>query len=199
MKTILVLSPHPDDGILGCGGTISKFLEEGKEIYYIVFSWLEQGFSFGEIESSLDILGIKKENITYWDYRVRNFTDKRQAILDDLLKLREKIRPDLVLCHSTSDRHQDHIIVRQEAFRAFKNVSIWGYELGWNVRDFKTDIFASLNNRHIENKIKALRCMPSQNSRRYFNPKRREAHAIFRGEQIDRDFAEAFESISQII
>ena len=36
--TVLVLAPHTDDGELGCGGTIARFLEEGKEVYYVAFS-----------------------------------------------------------------------------------------------------------------------------------------------------------------
>ena len=37
-KTILVLAPHSDDGEFGCGGTIAKFVEEGKEVFYLTFS-----------------------------------------------------------------------------------------------------------------------------------------------------------------
>ncbi|GAB4373795.1 MAG: hypothetical protein Kow0042_17920 [Calditrichia bacterium] len=35
---ILILAPHTDDGELGCGGTISRFIEEGKNIFYVAFS-----------------------------------------------------------------------------------------------------------------------------------------------------------------
>ena len=42
MNNILVLAPHTDDGELGCGGTISKFVKEGKNIYYVAFSTAEE-------------------------------------------------------------------------------------------------------------------------------------------------------------
>ena len=35
---VLVLAPHTDDGELGCGGTISRMVEEGREVYYAAFS-----------------------------------------------------------------------------------------------------------------------------------------------------------------
>ena len=35
MKKIVILAPHTDDGEYGCGGTIARFLEEGREMYYV--------------------------------------------------------------------------------------------------------------------------------------------------------------------
>jgi LmbE family N-acetylglucosaminyl deacetylase len=199
MNKVLILSPHPDDILFGCGATVNKFIEEGKEVYCVVFSYNDQGFNQGEMENSILALGIKRENLIIWDYKVRSFWENRQNILEDLLKLRATIAPDLVLCHSRSDRHQDHKVVCEEAFRAFKEVSIWGYELPWNCRDFKADIFVPLNRRHLDAKLKALSFIESQGERRYYSSKRREANLIANGERCGKDFAEVFESISQII
>ena len=38
IQTVLILAPHTDDAELGCGGTIARFLEEGKKIYVAAFS-----------------------------------------------------------------------------------------------------------------------------------------------------------------
>jgi len=35
---ILILVPHIDDGEFGCGGSISKWVKEGKDVYYVAFS-----------------------------------------------------------------------------------------------------------------------------------------------------------------
>jgi LmbE family N-acetylglucosaminyl deacetylase len=199
MNKILILSPHPDDGILGAGGTISRFIEEGKEVWYLIFSWQNQGFSMEEIENSLLTLGIRRKNIIILDYPVRRFNEKRQEILQEMVSFRSKIAPELIFCHSSDDTHQDHKVVREEAFRAFKWSSIWGYDLPWNTRNFKADKFVSLYHRNIEKKIKALKVIESQQNRRYYNPKRREANAIAVGEKISEDFAEAFEIISEVI
>ena len=37
-ERVLVFAPHTDDGEIGCGGTIVKFIEAGKQVYYIAFS-----------------------------------------------------------------------------------------------------------------------------------------------------------------
>jgi len=51
---ILVIAPHTDDGELGCGGAIARFIEEGKDVYYAAFSVAEdsvpEGFPKNELE-----------------------------------------------------------------------------------------------------------------------------------------------------
>lgn len=32
---VLVLAPHMDDGEMGCGGTIARFVEEGRKVHYV--------------------------------------------------------------------------------------------------------------------------------------------------------------------
>ncbi len=41
-QRILVLAPHTDDGEFGCGGSIAKFIEAGKEVFYAAFSTAEK-------------------------------------------------------------------------------------------------------------------------------------------------------------
>ena len=61
---------------------------------------------------------------------VRIFLDYRQHILDTMIRIRDDIKPDLVIMPSLNDTHQDHNVVSNEGFRAFKRNSILGYETG---------------------------------------------------------------------
>ena len=45
-ERILVISPHTDDGELGCGGSIAKFVDEGKEVFYAALSTCEKSERF---------------------------------------------------------------------------------------------------------------------------------------------------------
>ncbi len=47
MKKILVLAPHTDDGEFGCGGTISKLVREGNDVFYVAFSSCEKSLPIG--------------------------------------------------------------------------------------------------------------------------------------------------------
>jgi LmbE family N-acetylglucosaminyl deacetylase len=204
---VLVLSPHTDDAELGAGGTIARFIDEGKEVHYIAFSLCETSVPEGwakdtlkkECSLSLKNLGIIAERIHMLNYPVRTFPEHRQEILDDLIKFKNDIIPDLVLVPSSQDMHQDHGVIYWEALRAFKkDSSIWGYEHPWNNLTFTTDIFISLNEEHLERKIRALREYLSQRIRSYMDERNIRSLAITRGAQLDLSYAEVFELIRLI-
>jgi LmbE family N-acetylglucosaminyl deacetylase len=207
IKKVLVLSPHTDDAEIGAGGTIARFIEEGKDIYFAVFSMCETTVPKGlprdtlkkECLSSLKVFGIVQERIHLMNYTVRTFPEHRQQILDDLIKIKNHIAPELVLVPSSHDMHQDHGVIYWEALRAFKKESsIWGYEHPWNNLTFTTDVFVKLNANHVKTKIKALKEYKSQSNRGYMKEKNLRALVTTHGAQLDLPFAETFELIRLI-
>lgn len=205
---ILILSPHTDDGEIGAGGTIARFAEDGKEIYYVAFSSCEisvpkdfpEDVLKKECKKATEILGIQPENVILLDYEVRTFPLHRQEILDEMIALNKQITPDLVLVPSSNDIHQDHQTIYKEALRAFKkNSSIWGYEHPWNNLSFTTDIFIRLKEKHIKKKIEAMKQYKSQDFRTYFDEKYIRALTYTRGTQVDYPYAEAFELLRLLV
>jgi LmbE family N-acetylglucosaminyl deacetylase len=206
-KKVLVLAPHTDDGELGAGGYISQLLEQGAQVYYAAFSTAEESVPSGfpkdilkiEVAAATARLGICPENLFIYNYQVRKLNYFRQEILEDLVKLRMEINPDLVLLPSLKDIHQDHMTVAQEGLRAFKNTSIFGYELIWNNLSFDTTCFMKLDKKHIEKKISALSCYESQGKRDYMSSDFILSLARTRGVQIGTSYAEAFEVVRLIM
>ncbi|MHA2347726.1 MAG: PIG-L deacetylase family protein [Candidatus Hodarchaeales archaeon] len=196
-ENILALSPHTDDVEIGCGGTLSKFQEKGSNIRVIAFSWCKLKELKQEITESSKILGINTLDIL--DFPHRNFFLKRQEILDVLYDIATTSKVDLVLVPSTRDLHQDHQVICREALRAFKNSSIWGYEMPWNNIIFQTNCFVKLSRENIEKKIKALNCYKSQKHRNYFQEDFQWSITKTRGTQIGSKYAEAFELIKLVI
>lgn len=200
---ILVLAPHTDDGELGCGGTISKWIEAGAEIHYAAFSTAEQSVPEGfpkdilktEVKRATAALGILPEHLFIYNYEVRKLNYVRQDILEDLMVLRRKYAYDIVLLPSPQDIHQDHITVSQEGIRAFKTISIMGYELIWNNLSFNTTCFVPLQRHHVEQKANALSEYKSQGIRDYMSAEFIFALAKTRGVQIGVEYAESFEVI----
>jgi LmbE family N-acetylglucosaminyl deacetylase len=201
---ILILSPHTDDAELGCGGTISRLTREGHTVWVAVFSLcndsLPTGFPPGtlkyECTKSLTSLGVLKENIFFYDYQVRVFNYSRQAILDDLIKLKKKINPGQVFIPSVDDYHQDHKTIADEGVRCFKNnCSILSYELIWNNTGFKNQMYYDLTEDDIKNKITALANYETQKHRIYFQNNFIESLATVRGAQNGIRYAEVFEVI----
>ena len=205
-RKVLILSPHTDDGELGCGGTIAKLIEQGSEVYYVAFSACEQSvlpqfpkdILITEVKAATQVLGIKPENLTLLQYDVRTFNYHRQAILDDIIKLKANIDPDLVFTPSPKDIHQDHATISNEAIRAFKFTSILCYELPWNNFTFSTTCFYHLDERHIKTKVKALKQYQSQAHRPYANEEFLRSLARTRGVQINTHYAEVFEVVRLI-
>jgi LmbE family N-acetylglucosaminyl deacetylase len=137
IERILILAPHTDDGEFGCGGSITKFIEEGKDVFYVAFSTAEDSVPEGypknilelEVREATKILGINPNNLIIYKFQVRKLNYVRQEILEELIKIRNEINPDLVCIPSPNDLHQDHYTVAMEGMRAFKQVSLLGYEL----------------------------------------------------------------------
>ena len=206
-KTVFVLAPHTDDGELGAGGTIAKLIEIGANVYYFAFSTAEESLPEGMPSNTLEIevmnatskLGIKKENVIVYHYKVRKLNYSRQEILEDLIKHRKRIMPDLVIMPSLHDIHQDHSTIAQEGLRAFKNTTILGYELIWNNLTFNTVSFVKLDKRHIEAKVNALKEYKSQEGRDYISDEFIFSLAKTRGVQIGTNLAESFEVIRWVM
>ena len=204
-KKILVISPHTDDGELGCGGTIAKLIEEGNEVEYVALSCCEKSVPpqyprdilSREVKAATKILGIKTPIL--FSFEVREFPKLRQEILDALIRLRNKIQPDIVFTPSRFDTHQDHKTTVEETIRAFKQCTILGYEQPWNNITFNTLAFVPLMEEHVNKKIDALNCYETQKERSYLNPDFVRGLALTRGTQIEEKYAEAFEVIKWII
>lgn len=200
-QKILILAPHTDDGELGCGGTIARFCDEGKEVYYAAFCLCSKSLSANlppdtlanECKTATAILGIKPSNLILFNYEVRELPQSRQRILEELLQLNKQLNPDMVFLPASSDVHQDHQVINQEGLRAFKNTTFAGYELPWNNYSFKTNFFIRLSASELAKKTTALKAYQSQSLRNYMQEDFIRSLAKVRGVQCNSEFAEAFE------
>jgi len=206
-KRILVLAPHTDDGEIGCGGSIARFVEESSEVFYCAFSTARKSLRSGlppdtlikEVKEATKILGIKPSNLILFDYEVRKFPQYRQEILEDLINVRNDIKPDFIMAPSPTDIHQDHKVIADESLRCFKQITVLGYEEPWNNIEFSTRNFIKLKKEHIKMKIKALGCYTSQMHRTYLTEEFVWGLARVRGTQIENEFAEAFEVLRFVV
>lgn len=206
MTNILILSPHTDDAELGCGGGITKFVEEGQKILWIVFSTAEESLAKGlpkdilkkEFFCVIKGLGLKEENYKIFNFKVRKLHEHRQEILEELIDIRKEFKPQMVIGPSLNDFHQDHQVVANEMVRAFKTTSIIiSYELPWNHITFNTQLFMKLKKEHIIKKYEMLQNYESQltNGKTYFSEEFIFGLAKTRGVQCNSEYAEAFEVI----
>ena len=167
---VLLLSAHTDDCELAMGGTISRFVNAGADIMWVIFcnAWeslpasYPEGTLLTEQEAAAGKLGIGPERVTVKSIPVRHFPEHRQHILEDLVEIKKSFRPDLVFCPSLQDTHQDHKTLAEEAQRAFKSSTLLGYIIPWNMHLEKRNLFMELSPEDFEKKMEALACYKSQ-------------------------------------
>ena len=215
-KKILVLSPHADDEILGCGGFISKYSRNNYHINVLILTNANKGapeiYSSKEIdlirnESKIanNFIGTKKlffENLpalnlsNYPIYKIANIINK--YILE--------VNPEIVLIPSANDIHDDHKIIFKAAkvsMRPNKRSNlkkILSYEVlsetEWNENDksFNPNYYVSLDKLDINKKINAFLKYKSQ-VKKFPHPRSKEAIlnlSKVRGSQVFMKYAEAF-------
>jgi LmbE family N-acetylglucosaminyl deacetylase len=206
---VLVLAPHTDDAELGCGGTMARFLRTGANVYVAAFSTAEdslpesasQTMLRDEFLAAMRQLGIPEERIFIYGYRVRHLSYHRQEVLEEMVVLRAKVNPHLILLPSDADVHQDHQVINAEGLRAFKERSIWGYELPWNHITFSAQAFVTLDQCDLDAKWNALQNYHSQIElkRPYFTREFVAGLARVRGVQVKAEYAEAFQVFRQVV
>jgi LmbE family N-acetylglucosaminyl deacetylase len=201
-RRVLVLGAHTDDEF-ACSGTIVRLIEEGADVSCAIFSSCEESVPAGfdrdvlkqEARDAMAVLGIPSERFSLFDFPVRRFPEHRQAILEELIQLRARLAPELVLLPALSDLHQDHAVVAREGLRAFKHATVLGYEMPMNSVTFQHACFIQLEPRHLKRKLAHMRCYRSQQGRPYFRPEFIRSLATVRGLQMNVDAAEAFEVV----
>jgi N-acetylglucosamine malate deacetylase 1 len=203
MRRVLVLAPHTDDAELGCGGTIARLLTDGADVFVAAFSTAEESLPPGakpnrlrdEFLAAMQTLGIPHDNALVFEYPVRRLSYYRQELLEELVKLRKQIDPNMVFLPSSSDLHQDHQVLNAEGLRCFKDMTVWGYELPWNTIGFPAQAFVTLEPCDLQAKWEALQAYKSQFElgRPYFSREFIEGLARVRGVQVKSPYAEAFE------
>lgn len=164
-KKILIISPHTDDETLGCGGLIHKLSHQNK-ISITCFSYCGRDDLKKEFTQSCYTL-CKDPYLEILDFKVREFN--RQKVLDKLILLKNELNPDVIICPSSYDVHQDHLTIYNESVRAFKDKCILGYCHPWNIVG-KSDLrlTVKLTDEEILIKEKAMDCYKSQHHREYF-------------------------------
>jgi LmbE family N-acetylglucosaminyl deacetylase len=116
-ENILVICAHSDDQVFGVGGTIAKYVREGKEVHTLIFSygenshpWLQQDVTVKmRSQESYDadaILG--GSGVTFFDIKEGNFLKDMAVAKKKLAVLIGKHKPTKIFTHSEDDPHPDH-------------------------------------------------------------------------------------------
>jgi len=214
---ILVIAPHPDDEVLGCGGTIKRYSKKGDEVCLCIVTkaytpdWSEEFIKNRpkEIEQASKILGIKK---TYFlDYPTAKLDTISQKELNEAIsKVINEVRSDILYIPHEGDLNKDHRLVFQSALVAIRPVKhkikkVLSYETlsetewGQLIKPFIPNVYVDISET-FEKKREAMEAYKSE-LQKYPHPRSLdmiEALAKKRGSEAGLKFAEAFILIREI-
>ncbi len=177
---VLVVAAHPDDEVLGCGGTVARLANDGCEVYTLILCRGIAGrYENGDDEKiKSEIEELKKqahaanEIIGVKEVFLHNFADNRfdTVALLDLVKVieqvKEDIKPDIVFTHYAGDLNIDHQITYKAVLTATRPLSeetvrqIYSFEVlsstEWNYpMTFSPDVFFDISST-LDTKLKAM-------------------------------------------
>jgi LmbE family N-acetylglucosaminyl deacetylase len=201
---ILVVLAHPDDEVLGCGGTMARLVDEGHEV-----------------NALLSLRRSDPRGVAHWDAIMRDYLEASEIIgfnpvvcaplLEerdadaDVRDLHETVLPhvewaETVFTHWPGDVHQVHrtvakaVEIATRPFRRRRNV--YSFEVPTSTDQsftptFTPHMYVVLDKAHAERKIRAMACYSTEAApgRRPDDLRRR---LELRGAEIGVEYAEAF-------
>ena len=181
LDKVLILSPHPDDEMIGCAGLIQKLLKQRKEVYVLMVTGGENAWDSSLIDSgelivkrrelmmsAAEIIGLPHEYYLHlgWSdgklYETVNDPEKQH----ELAHIIHSIKPSIILLPHPFELSEDHKDLNSTLFNALKIreqkikvFNYWvhsikplrGFLLGW-----KKSLIVSLNKDEHQIKLRAL-------------------------------------------
>ena len=217
---VLVIAPHPDDEVLGCGGTIAKYVDNGDDVYVaIVTKGCEPLFSAEQVESVRNeclkadrFLGVKET--IFMDFPAAMIENvPRYKFNEAFIQLVQKIKPDVVYIPHRGDMQLDHKMVVDAAMVAlrpkYQHVvkKIYAYETlsetGWDIPNVTNEFIPNVYNdisKFMDKKIEAMQMFKTQLSAYPAARSLRavEALAMYRGATVNMNAAEAFYIVREL-
>lgn len=195
-QRVLFLGAHPDDIELGCGALLHHIVGQ-TNVLCVTLSDNQKNPSLKnvvtELYSSMAVLGVPKEKVIVQEFTTRKFPDMRQEILEYLLELRRDFKPEIVFVHTRQDIHQDHNVVTEEALRAYRGITVLGYDVVRSSYGFFPHFLVEVTKGDVEKKIEALSQYETYHDKYYFDADLLRATMVRHGALAECQFAEGFD------
>ena len=177
-ETIVIFSAHSDDFVIGAGGTIAKYSEEGKKVLVLIMSYGEKShpwmkdqvtkkFRSDEAFGASELLGCQS---TFFNLREFNFKEgaKRKKLIEKIKEIIDTEKPSKIFTHSGEDPHPDHKATHNLTLDVFetlkKKPEVYIYSI-WNPVSMKTQdvpkMYVDISST-FKKKLQALKLFRSQ-------------------------------------
>ena len=157
--SVLCLGAHSDDIEIGAGATILGWIARGVrlDVHWAVLS--AHGLRANEARASANAFldGAAQSVIELAEFKDGFFPYQGAEIKSWFEALKRRVSPDLVLCHSRQDAHQDHREVSMLTWNTFRDHLIFEYEIPkWDGDLGQPNVFVPASKALIERKARLL-------------------------------------------
>lgn len=223
---VLVIAAHPDDEVLGCGGTMARLVKEGHQVYIAI---LGEGITsryqqreeadqkliealHARSQQVADMLGAKK--LFLYSLPDNRFDSVPLLnVIKIIEKLVEELQPQVIYTHHGGDLNIDHVVLHRAVLTATRPMvghpvkEIYTFEVPssteWAFAQFKpafrANVFVEISDT-LETKIQAMQVYESE-ARPFPHPRSPQAlRAIAQrwGSVVGLEAVEAFELVRAI-
>ncbi len=157
---ILCLGAHSDDIEIGCGGTILRIIrdyQKNVEVRWVVFSSRAEREAEADRSAHAFLRSAKTKEVTINKFQDSFFPYQGGEIKEYMHRLSQSAAPDIIFTHYRSDLHQDHRLISELTWNAFRDHFILEYEIPKYDGDLGTpNVFVPLQESICRNKISYL-------------------------------------------
>jgi LmbE family N-acetylglucosaminyl deacetylase len=218
---VLVIAAHPDDEVIGAGGTIARHVAQGDEVYWCIVTqgysppWSEErvAAALPQVKNVQEVLGIKEVFFCGFP-TVKLNTVPYMELSAALQRVVDRVRPTVVYTTPPSDINQDHRIVYDctlVATRPLPGCSVrrlLAYEIAPSARfgqpagcsPFVPNVFVDISE-YLDKKLEAMSCYKTQ-LREPPHPRSLEGLRVLaaeRGLSVGQKAAECFQLIRELM
>lgn len=193
---VLCLGAHSDDIEIGAGGTLLTWMASGAEldVHWCVGS--ASGTRADEARASAEdfLAGAANATIELGAFKDSYFPYEGPAVKAWMEAQKPRMKPDVVLTHRADDAHQDHRLINELTWNAFRDSLILEYEIPkWDGDLGRPNTYVALSPDVLERKIALLdKHFGTQRSKDWFDAETFRGLARLRGVECRARYAEAF-------
>jgi len=170
---LLCLGAHSDDIEIGCGGTLIRLFASNplSEVLWVVLSASPERAREAEKSAGIYLAGAARKEVIVQNFRDSYFPYIGGSIKEYLHGLSQRFKPDIVFAPVRHDLHQDHRVVSELAWNAFRDQLIFEYEILKYDGDLRSpNLFVPLEHSICEEKISRLMtCFETQKTNSWFD------------------------------
>jgi LmbE family N-acetylglucosaminyl deacetylase len=217
VQSALVLEPHPDDLVIGCGGLTQKLVAQGAAVHCLLMSAVPPSYRkiyddkgdyrsydgdsrMKEADKAMRILGVASRTTAFgheWHHKLDAMP--RGDLISAIEKSVREKKPDLLLVPERSF-NQDHIAVFEAVQAVMRPHFYRGIVLAYETtmeREFVPNVLVPLTDQEVNTKLAACRAYETQlgTANHLFSIETMELSMRYRGRLAYSSAAEAFRLI----